>query len=81
MTTAQINNTFTYHSPTTEQIAIYAVLRDMGRNMALYLNEVCPESREKSLAITRLQECIQMANAAIAIHSGPSTGNDHIKPR
>lgn len=70
MTSDQINQTFTYHAPTPEQIAVYADLRDRGRELAHVLNAVCPESREKSLAITRLQECIQMANAAIAIHNG-----------
>lgn len=81
MTQDQLNNIFTYHAPTPAQIEVYAGLRGAGLQMASHINAICPESREKSLAITYIQQAIQMANAAIAIHNGPSTGNDHIKPR
>ena len=68
MTTDQIENIFTYHAPSTNQIGRYQDLRDMARELAFTINALCPESREKSIAITKLQEAIQMANASIAIN-------------
>ena len=41
-------------------------LRAMAKRYAMVLNTVCPESRELSLAITKLEECVFWANAAIA---------------
>ncbi len=32
------------------------------------MNSLCPESREKSLAITNLQQSVMWANASIAIN-------------
>lgn len=61
-----INNRFTYYKPETLQIAKYNKLRDDAKDFALMLNDACPDSREKSIAITKLEECIMWANAAIA---------------
>jgi hypothetical protein len=63
----QIEKIFTYHAPTPNQVDKYNQIRTKGREFALFLNAVLPESREKSVAITNLQSCVQMANAAIAI--------------
>lgn len=65
----QIENTFTYHAPTSEQIQKYAELRDLGKRLAYLIADSCPDSREKSLAFTNLQQTIMWANAAIAINS------------
>jgi hypothetical protein len=42
------------------------MIRDLGRQLAAGINEKCPDSREKSLAITHLEETVMWANAAIA---------------
>lgn len=54
----QIERIFTYHPPSDAQRLIYEKLRHDAKVFAQLLNTVCPESREKSLAITRLQECV-----------------------
>ena len=61
-------NRFTYHPPKAElnQAERYTGIRDKGKILALYLLEQCPESRELSLAITKLEEAVMWANAAIA---------------
>lgn len=69
MTTEQINNIFTYHAPKPDQVKLYEELRTGAKEFAHLINQACPESREKSLAITQLQLCIMCANAAIAINS------------
>ncbi len=68
MTIEQLIKIFTYHVPVNTQIARYTEIRDATRSFALLLNDLCSESREKSLSLTRLQECVQMANASIAIN-------------
>ena len=64
--TQDIDNRFTYHKPQPEQIASYELLREECRELAHTINGECPDSREKSLALTKLEECVMWANAAIA---------------
>lgn len=62
----QLNNIFTYHSPFGDQPQRYVMLRDKAKELAhLIVQFTCP-SREQSLAITKLEEAIFFANAAIA---------------
>lgn len=68
MTNLEIANIFTYHAPKGDQAEKYVQLRNIGRLFAESVNELCPESREKSIAITKMQEAVMFANAAIAIH-------------
>ena len=68
MKPSDLQNIFTYHKPFGNQGERYEILRANALCMANLINEHCPESREKSLAITKLQECIMFANAAIAIN-------------
>ena len=62
----QIENNFRYHPPKENQPERYEKIRDMARDFALKLLEYCPESREFSLALTKLEECVMWANASIA---------------
>lgn len=68
MTKEQIDNIFTYHAPKEGQPAKYETLRENARQLAHAINQLCPESREKSLAITNLQLSVMLANASIAIN-------------
>lgn len=63
-----IENIFTYHSPTENQKARYMILRDKAKAFGHSINGACPESREKSLALTKLQEAVMFASASIAIN-------------
>jgi hypothetical protein len=65
-----ITNRFTYHAPRADQPALYEDVREGAREFAEFLNAVCPESREKSLAITHLEEVVFWANASIAREDG-----------
>lgn len=65
----QINdlaNRFTYHAPKPTQPERYTTLRDAGKNLATLILQCCPDSREQSLAITKLEEALFWANAGIA---------------
>jgi hypothetical protein len=72
-----LNDRFRYHPPTTQaRIDAHQGVRDRARGLALWLNDHLPESREKSLALTAVQEAAMWANAAVAIHGeGPATIN------
>lgn len=57
---------FTYHAPKGDQPERYVKLRDKAKELAYLINELCPDSREKSLAVTKLEECSMWSNASIA---------------
>ena len=61
-----LDNRFTYHKPHGDQALRYEMIRDSARNFAEQVNERCPDSREKSLAVTHLEEAVMWANASIA---------------
>lgn len=63
-----IDKMFTYHAPKGNQQERYEKIRAAAKEFAYLLAEACPHSREKSLALTNLQQCVQMANASIAIN-------------
>lgn len=67
-----IENTFTYHRPFGDQPARYERLRAKAKELAYLIERSCPNSREKSLAMTNLQQSIMWANASIAINEKES---------
>lgn len=66
----QIDNLFTYHSPTPEQVEQYARLRAKAMEFARLIHEVCPESPDRTAAIRHLRETVMTANAAVATGGG-----------
>jgi hypothetical protein len=65
---ADIDNRFTFHAPKPGQPEVYQNIRNAAHNLALFINDVAPDSREKSLAITHLEEVVFWTNAAVARH-------------
>ena len=68
MTKEQIENIFTYHAANADPTERYQRIREWANELATIINRDCPESREKSLALTNLQQAIMWANASIAIN-------------
>lgn len=68
-TKRQIENNFIYHKPQKGQPEIYTALRAKAKEFADLINQVCPSSREKSVALTELEASVMWANAAIARNS------------
>ena len=62
----QIENNFKYHAPKGGQPQKYEEIRNMANAYAELLDNLCPDSREKSIAFTKLEECVMWANASIA---------------
>lgn len=69
ITREEIEKRFTYHAPKEGQPAKYAAIRDTAKALAILIADECPPSRETSLALTKLDETVMMANAAIARRS------------
>lgn len=61
-----LHHRFNHHVPTGNKFEKYERIRKIARDYADNLNLTCPDSREKSLAITKLEEVVFWANAAIA---------------
>ncbi|MCS1393586.1 hypothetical protein NXZ77_18610 [Lysinibacillus boronitolerans] len=62
----QIENNFMYHAPKEGQTEKYEAIRDKAKELAHMIDELCPNSREKSVAMTNLETAVMWANASIA---------------
>lgn len=69
-TSRRIENNFTYHAPSGDQAKRYEALRDYAKEFAKFICGETPGSREQSLALTKLEEVVFWANAAIARNEG-----------
>lgn len=63
---ATIENNFKYHAPKEGQPAKYEEIRETAKKLAYTIECLCPASREKSLAMTNLEQAVMWANSAIA---------------
>ncbi len=62
----KIENNFMCHVPKPGQLEQYEKIRDKGKEFAYLITELCPQSREQSVALTHLETAVMWANAAIA---------------
>lgn len=71
---AEIERRFDYHGPAGDQDKIdrHHSVRDTFRMAALRMIDTIPPGREQSLVITKLEEAMMWANAAIARPQPPS---------
>jgi hypothetical protein len=67
-----LRNRFSYHPATTAPVGnAHEKVRGLCLTLAFRLDDLLPEGREKSLAITNLEQTMMWANAAIARHGLP----------
>jgi hypothetical protein len=66
MTIEQIENWFSYHAPDSDDLVAYAKLRNAAKDFANAVNEICPESADKTAAIRKIREAVMTANASVA---------------
>lgn len=64
-TDPDIEKRFTYHSPKGKEQR-FQTLRNEAKHLANTIKKQCPDSRERSLALTKLEEVVMWANASIA---------------
>jgi hypothetical protein len=70
---AEIEKRFTYHKPIGNQPARYEIIRDKAKGLALLVRDLCPDSRERMLALLHLENTVMWANAAIARNENEAT--------
>jgi len=63
---ADLENWFTYHAPTPDDIPKYKDVRKAGLKLAETIKENCPRGADTSAAIRKVREAVMTANAAIA---------------
>jgi hypothetical protein len=61
-----LRKNFTYHPPLPGQPEKYTEIRETAHTLAVLVQNLCPDSRERSLAITKIEEAVMWANASIA---------------
>ena len=61
-----LEDRFTYHKPDSKQQEIYPLIRDKAKEFAYLIQKHVPNSREKSLALTKLEVVVMWANAGIS---------------
>ena len=66
MEAKDLENRFKYHEADLIKVQKMENLRKNFHWVADFINEMCPDGREKSLAITQLEQAQFWANAAIA---------------
>ncbi|MFF9284854.1 Acb2/Tad1 domain-containing protein [Streptomyces griseosporeus] len=67
MDPADIEHRFAFHAaPDQEKRDAHASVRQACRRLADHINETCPDGREKSLALTAIEEAMFWGNAALA---------------
>lgn len=66
MTNEQLDNWFTYHAPQGTDLDSYRQIRDAGKFLATTINNLCPESADKTASIRKVREAVMTANASIA---------------
>ncbi len=74
ITIADLENYFTYHPPTSEQIPKYQAIREAGKALAEAIVANTPSSADQTAAIRKVREAVMTANQSIACdRSGDST--------
>ena len=58
----EIERNLTNHQPTDEQQMAIDAIRKHAKNLGMVIGAL-PETREKALALTKLEECVMWANA------------------
>lgn len=70
MQVGELENRFVHHAPNDDSGPRYMRLRHEFLRLALMIDALAPDSREKSLAVTSLEEAMMWANSAIARNPG-----------
>jgi len=74
----EFDNRFDHHPPDGLKVQLHQLLRNVIKDAAVVVAHECPEGREKSLAITKLEEAMFWANAAIARHDLTAEPNSRV---
>jgi hypothetical protein len=63
---SDVNNWFTYHAPTPEQLVAYNDIRQAAKIYAETVNKHVPDSADKTAAMRKIRDSVMAANLAVA---------------
>jgi hypothetical protein len=66
ITEDNLNNWFTYHSPSPEQLPKYLEIREAGLTLAKAIVKNTPSSADQTAAVRKVREAVMTANQSIA---------------
>jgi hypothetical protein len=72
MRQSDINNWFTYHAPSGDQLKHYEVIRAGAKMLAEDFNDAVPDCADKTAAMRKLRETVMAMNLAIACYEKPT---------
>jgi hypothetical protein len=75
----RLERDFTYVAPSGDQPRRYHEIRARARELATLVCGLAPSCRERALALTKIEEAVMWANAAIA-RSGAGADHDAVPP-
>lgn len=62
-----IEERFTYHAPTEEQVKRLKSIREKAKELAREIDSQCPPSADRTAAMRKLEEAVMTANKAIVL--------------
>lgn len=74
----ELINRFGYHRATADSAPKHAEVREIMLDAATALDALIPDGRDKSLAMTSLQEAMHWANSAIAMENDVDLETPHL---
>ncbi|HEX7276288.1 MAG TPA: hypothetical protein VF244_02845 [Acidimicrobiales bacterium] len=57
---------FEYHKPDADKVKRHEAVREACRTLAHVIDDLCPDGRDKSVAIKMCEDAMMWANASIA---------------
>lgn len=63
----KLDDVFSYHKPTEEQVPKYEALRSSAKAFAACILESCPPSADRTASLRKVREAVMTANASIAL--------------
>lgn len=70
-----MKNRYDCHSIDKDQYKLIDIIRNRVKALDEVIETYCPKGREKSLALTKLEECLMWANKAISMEEETDAEN------
>lgn len=74
MKQTDLDNWFSYHTPTADQQTAYVDIRNKAKELAIMFNAAVPDCADKTAAMRELRGAVMAMNLAIACYQEPTNG-------
>ena len=66
---AVIEDIFTNHAPTPEQVVLYQNIREGAKHLVYIIDNCCPAGPDRTAAVRHIREAVMTANQCIATNN------------